>query len=239
MNLAWEFAVWAVSRIGDIFRPPQRVTIELLDPMHVPPEPKLTRAEAVAVALKGWRADGNEGDLPKVFNLVVRGYRPKSMGPTPENDYGFWDDAHFLVTPTGFYPRTGNADPSRIGWNPGVDKPFGVLQPGVWYFYPGPHKGVRPAFRQADNAEVAKRYGIPHEGKFKVLRMWGRNDPRNAIEWGYQQVNIHPGSRNGTSSWLCLTLPPDTATNFLQRATDEIAKHGQRTLPVILVEGID
>ncbi len=207
--------------------------------MTIPPDPKLTREEAIALALKGWRADGHEGDLPPVFMLAVRGYWPRSMGPTPGNDFGFWDDAFFLVTPTGFFAKPANTDPSRIGWNPGVDKPFGVLQPGVWEFYPGPHKGIAGCFRQADNAAVAKKYGIPHEGKFKVMRTWGRNDPRNFIEWGHQQVNIHPGSRSGTSSWLCLTLPPDYALNFLARAKTAIDKAGLRTLKVVLVEGVD
>lgn len=199
--------------------------------------PKLSREAAVELALKGWRADGNEGPLPDVYNLAVRGYRAKTMGPTQHNDVGFFDDAFFLVTPDTFLPANANTDPSKLGWNPGVGKPYGMLKPGVWWFYPGPHKGRLPAFRQADNADVAKRLGIPHEGKFHVTRMWGRNDSRNFDEWGHQQVNIHfgVGPITGTSSWLCLTVP--ARSPWLQAATDALEKHGQELLPTILIEG--
>jgi hypothetical protein len=159
------------------------------------------------------------------------------MGPTPKNDYGYFDDAFFLVSPTTFLPANANTDPSKLGWNPGVGKPYGMLKPGVWWFYPGPHKGKLPAFRQADNAEVAKNLKIPHDGKFHVTRMWGRDHKDNFDEWGHQQVNIHfgVGPITGTSSWLCLTVPKGSP--WLQAATDELKKYGQRLLPTILIEG--
>lgn len=189
------------------------------------------------LALAKWREDGNTGPLPAVYNLAVRGYRFRTMGNPERNDVGIFDDAFFLVTPDGFYPENANTDPSRLGWNPGVGKPYGMLQPGVWFFYPGAHKGVSPAFRQADDAQVAKAFGIPHEGKFKVRRMWGIDDPRNYIEWGHQQVNIHPASMSTTSSWLCLTLPYDRAKNWLKIATLALKENRQKLLPVILIDG--
>ncbi len=199
------------------------------------PLANLSLVEKLATA--AWLADGNSGPLPKVYNLAVRGYRFKTMGNPERNDVGIFDDAFFLVTPDGFYPENANTDPSRLGWNPGVGKPYGMLQPGVWWFYPGAHKGVSPAFRQADDAAVAKMLGIPHEGKFKVMRMWGHSDPRNKIEWGHQQVDIHPAGMSTTSSWLCLTLPQDRATNWLKLATYSLKENGQRLLPVILIDG--
>lgn len=199
--------------------------------------PKASRKLVIAKALEAWRADGNEGPLPAVFNLAVRGYRKTTMGNPTRNDFGIFDDAFFLVTPTTMLAENANTDPSRIGWNPGVGKPYGVLKPGVWYFYPGAHKGVKPAFRQADNADVAKKLGIPHKGKFHVTRMWGINDPRNYDEWGYQQVNIHPAAVSSTSSWLCLTLPFDRAKAWLQTATNALKEHKQKLLPTILIEG--
>jgi hypothetical protein len=199
--------------------------------------PKAPRDLIERLALEGWRADGNEGPLPAVYNLAVRGYRASTIGPTPKNDFGYFDDSFFLVSPTTFLPANANTDPSKLGWNSGVGKPYGMLKPGVWWFYPGPHKGKIPAFRQADNAEVAKKLGIPHDGKFHVTRMWGRDDKRNYDEWGHQQVNIHfgVGPITGTSSWLCLTVPKGSP--WLQAATDELKKYGQRLLPTILIEG--
>lgn len=199
--------------------------------------PNVTRPFIEALALKAWRADGNEGPLPKVYFFMVRGYRFKTMGNPERNDVGINDDMGVLLTPTHFVPINMNTDPSRLGWNSAVGKPYGMLQPGVWWFYPGKHKGRGPAFRQADDAAVAKMLGIPHEGRFKVMRMWGYNDPRNKIEWGHQQVNIHWQSMSSTSSWLCLTVPVDLSDEWLGLATSEMKKYGQRIIPVVLVEG--
>jgi hypothetical protein len=187
--------------------------------------------------MEGWVKDGNTGPLPTVYNLAVRGYRATTMGPTPGNDVNIFDDAFFLVSPSRFLSANANTDPSRLGWNPGVGKPYGMLKPGVWWFYPGAHKGRIPAFRQADNEDVAARLRIPHEGRFHVTRMWGVGDSRNYDEWGHQQVNIHfgRGPITGTSSWLCLTVPEGSP--WLQAATDELRKHKQRLLPTILIEG--
>lgn len=198
--------------------------------------PQASRKKVVGHALAGWRKDGNKGPLPKVYVLAVRAYWSNTFAPEG-NNVGTWDDAFFLVTPNGFYPVQANTDPSKLGWNPGVGKPYGMLKPGVWWFYPGPHKGVRPAFRQADDADVAKKLGIPHDGKFHVTRMWGEGDPRNYDEWGHQQVNIHPGGHSSTSSWLCLTIPADRATTWLQTATDALRHYDQKLLPVMLIEG--
>lgn len=210
--------------------------------------PQASRALVESIALKAWkeagsipgnlRSDADPNQLPPVFVLAVRGYRRDSMGKPGVNDVGIWDDAFFLVTPEWFLPENANTDPSRLGWNPGVGKPFGLLQPGVWYFYPGAHKGITPAFRQADDATVAARLGIPHEGKFYVERSYGPGDPRNWKEWGHQQVNIHPGGNaGGTSSWLCQTLPKPRAKAWLQEGWDALKHHGMKTLPYILVEG--
>jgi lysozyme len=199
--------------------------------------PKASRTLVAQKALKRWRADGNEGPLPVVYVLAVRAYRKRTMGDPGRNDVGIFDDAFFLVTPDGMLAENANTDPSRLGWNPGVGKPYGILQPGVWWFYPGPHKGLKGCFRQADDAAVAKKLGIPHEGKFKVMRMWGWDDPRNYLEWGHQQVNIHPATVSSTSSWLCLTLPWDRAKAWLAAATGALKKHRQKLLPVILIEG--
>ncbi|MEK7952800.1 hypothetical protein [Luteolibacter soli] len=199
--------------------------------------PKAPVSLIKTLALEAWLKDGNTGPLPKVYNLAVRGYRAESMGPTKENDFGYFDDAFFLVTPEWMLPANANTDPSRLGWNEGVGKPYGMLKPGVWWMYSGAHKGRKPALRQADDAEVAKQLGIPHEGKFHIRRMWGRDDPRNYDEWGHQQVNLHfgRGPITGTSSWLCLTVPEGSP--WIQEAVNALKKYGQKLLPNILIEG--
>lgn len=199
--------------------------------------PRASKEIVQKLALEAWRKDGHTSPLPKVYNLAVRGYRAESMGKTEDNECGIFDDAFFLVTPDSFHPENANTDPSKLGWNPGVGKPYGMLKTGVWHFYPGPHKGRRPAFRQADDAEVAKKLGIPHSGKFHVTRMWGWDDSRNYDEWGHQQVNIHfgKGPITGTSSWLCLTVPE--GSDWLQIATDALKRYHQALLPVILING--
>ncbi|MCW1921332.1 hypothetical protein OKA05_02135 [Luteolibacter arcticus] len=200
-------------------------------------QPKAPFDLVKARALEAWRAAGYTSPLPKVYNLAVRGYRATTMGPTEGNDFGYFDDAFFLVTPEGVLSANANTDPSKLGWNPGVGKPYGMLKPGVWWMYPGAHKGRKPAFRQADDAEVAKQLGIPHGGKFHVTRMWGRDDPRNYDEWGHQQVNLHfgRGPITGTSSWLCLTVPEGSP--WIQAAVNALKAHGQKLLPNILIEG--
>lgn len=199
--------------------------------------PKASKPLIVRLANKAWIEAGHADPLPDVYFVACRGYRATTLGPRPGNDVGYFDDAFFLMTPQGMIPANANTDPSKLGWNPGVGKPYGMLKPGVWWFYPGLHKGKGPALRQADNAEVARKLGIPHEGKFHVTRMWGWDDPRNYDEWGHQQVNVHFGGGpvTGTSSWLCLTIP--AGSPWLQAAVDALKKHKQRTIPCILIPG--
>lgn len=199
--------------------------------------PKASKDLVRTLALEAWRKDGNEGPLPKVYNLAVRGYRATSMGQTPDNEVGIFDDAFFLVAPDEFLSENANTDPSKLGWNPGVGKPYGMLKPGVWWMYSGAHKGRKPALRQADNEEVAENLGIPHKGKFHVTRMWGFDHPDNYDEWGHQQVNLHfgRGPITGTSSWLCLTVPEGSP--WIQATVNAMKRHGQRIIPNILIEG--
>jgi hypothetical protein len=205
--------------------------------LYLPPPPRIKRELAVRLATEKWREDHGDEPMPDVYFFMVRGYRATTMGPTPENDVGIWDDLIALVTPHTFHAINANLDPSRTGWNPGVGKPFGILQPGWWWWYPGPHKGRMPAFRQADDADVGRKFGFPHDGKFFVERCWGRGDKRNYHEWGHQQVNIHLGGYGTTSSWLCLTVPPQGGKEFLQRGVDSLKAYKQKFMPGLIVEG--
>ena len=168
--------------------------------------------------------------------LAVRAYYRDTMGVEGSNDVGIYDDAIFLVTPQGMLACNANTDPSRLGWNEGVGKPFAVLQPGLWYFRRGPHKKQPRALRQCTDEE-AKNLGVPDDGEFKVERSYGSKNPKNYTESGYFAINIHSGGENTTSSWGCQTLPPEQFAPFIARAWSETLSADQHRIPYLLVEG--
>jgi hypothetical protein len=205
--------------------------------MYFPPLPKLKKSLANDIIHFEWERQRPGETKPKVIGLAVRGYRQRTIGNPERNDVGEVDDLLYWQSPEGMDMTNANTDPSKLGWNHGVGKPYGMLQPGIWDFYAGSHRGRRPAFRQADNAEVALKYGIRNQGKFLVERMWGWNDPRNYMEWGHQQVNIHPMSISSTSSWLCLTIPVDHSDRWIGGAQRVMKIHKQPVFSVVLIEG--
>lgn len=168
--------------------------------------------------------------------LGVRGYYRDTMGVAGVNDVGIYDDAIFLVTPQGMIACNANTDPSKLGWNPGVGKPFAVLTPGLWYFRRGPHKAHPRALRQCTDEE-AKKLGVPDDGEFKVERSYGAKNPKNYTEHGYFAINIHPGGENGTSSWGCQTIPPEQFKPFIEKAWGESIHAQQNKIPYLLIEG--
>jgi lysozyme len=168
--------------------------------------------------------------------LGVRGYRRDSMGVPGQNDVGIYDDAIFLVGPNLFLSANANTDPSKLGWNSGVGKPFAMLQNGLWYFRRGPHKGKTPALRQATDEEAAS-LKIPHEGEFLVERCFGKNDSRNYKEWGYFAINIHAGGEKSTSSWGCQTIPPDEFLHFMDAVWKTSINAKQNRIPYFLING--
>src|SRR6185503_1676571 len=110
-----------------------------------------------------------------------------------------------------------NADPARVGWNAAISKYFAQLRPGVWPARQGPHKGVDGFIRQMNEREAGlSRLPLHFKdrrqfGEYQVLRI-ERVDGADGIgthEWGTQNINCHPGTKNGTSSWGCITFPPD------------------------------
>lgn len=168
--------------------------------------------------------------------LGVRGYRRDTMGVVGQNDVGIYDDAIFLVGKGIFLAANANTDPSKLGWNPGVGKPFAMLQTGVWYFRRGPHKGKVPALRQCTDEEAAD-LGIPNQGEFLVERVFGKGDKRNYKESGYFAINIHSGGVATTSSWGCQTIPPDEYLNFMDAVWSSSINAKQKRIPYFLTEG--
>lgn len=171
--------------------------------------------------------------------LGVRGYYRDTMGVAGRNDVGVFDDAMFFVGPDVFVAANANTDPSRLGWNEAVGKPFAMLLPGLWYFIRGAHKGKVPALRQADE-DQADDVKIPNHGHFKVWRGKSMDDVLTKtarIDDGYHAINIHRGGETTTSSWGCQTLPSDQFDNFMQTVWEHTKKHGQERIPYLLVEG--
>jgi hypothetical protein len=183
------------------------------------------------------REHGQPIDGCPVALLGVRGYFRDTLGVPGQNDFGIYDDAIFAVGPDGFFAVVNaNTDPGRTGWNPGVGKPFAVLQPGVWWFRRGPHKGKTPALRQCTDEEAEERE-IPNDGEFTVERSYGEGNPKNYRETGYFAINMHRGGEATTSSWGCQTIPPDQFDDFMEAVWAESKKAGQDKLPYVLISG--
>lgn len=157
---------------------------------------------------------------PTVTDSVIlvgkRGYYAKTMGPTPGNDRGLYDDALFIVAPDLFAAFNANVDPSAF--RPGIAN----LKPGVWRYKPGQH-GVTfkrtgypyPAFVQAGAVAVARD---------------GKGD-----DTGWFGINIHRGSNTTTSSLGCQTIPPKQWDHFRDTLNAALKRHGQKSFPYVLI----
>lgn len=198
-------------------------------------KPKASKELVVKLATEEW-ARIRGGKMPEYYAFAVRGYRATTMGPTPGNDPGIWDDAMFFVGPDIFLAEDANTDPSRYGWNAHADKPMAVLDPGIWPFRRGPHKGHSPALRQMTEEE-AETFKASNGGRFSVTRTYAPGDKRNYKEAGYFAINVHPGGINGTSSEGCQTLPRDRSDQFLQKVWDLTRAAKQDVIEYILVTG--
>lgn len=116
----------------------------------------------------------------KVKLLGVRGYYQDTMGAVGKNDRGIYDDAIFLVTPTGYAAFNANTDPSvtRTG--------VAVLKPGLWLYKIGIHGLNKPK---------PKRYKALVQAAPVTVTRDGQGD-----DTGWFGINIHRGSETTTSS---------------------------------------
>ena len=176
----------------------------------------------------------------RVAILAVRGYYLNTMGKPGQNDVGQFDDAWFLVGPDGLFMAVqANCDPSKVGWNAAIGKPFAMLCPGTWQFIRGPHKGKTPALRQATDDE-ADFYGIPNNGHFKVWRAKSMDEVlkgKAKVEEGYYAINVHSGNQTTTSSWGCQTAPADRYPKFMNAVWSASKKARQDVIPYKLIDG--
>jgi len=166
-----------------------------------------------------------------VMLLGVRGYYRDTLGRLGINDFGVFDDAGFLITPDDVLSFNWNCDPSKIGWNAGVNKDYAQLMPGVWPLRQGPHKAIPRALRQFTDGEAGKA-GLGRfftdaraKGHFVVRRVV--DDNVGDLETDYQAINIHRGGETGTSSWGCQTIPPDQWDEFSATVYRAMNEHRQ------------
>jgi lysozyme len=149
--------------------------------------------------------------------LGVRGYYRDTMGARGKNDRGIYDDAIFVSSPNGSFSFNANTDPSP--WRAGVAS----LLPGLHRYRKGRHGISRGA------GYPALRPATPGE-KLPV-----RRDGQPGTSEGVA-INIHRGGRKTTSSLGCQTIHPDQWDAFLNLVYAEMDRHGQKTVPYLLIE---
>lgn len=191
-------------------------------------KPRASFGVVMAAAQKAWQAARPGKKMPDLFVLVVRAYYRDSMGVPRSNDYGIFDDAFFIVSPSGFSPWNGNSDPSRIGWNANAGKYMARLKTGKIYdFQRLKHHASRPdgymAFGQGE-----------HEVTVERLR---KDGTIAQTETGCFGINLHRAGMNGTSSEGCLTVPREQWDDFRNTLDAALAKAGAKTFSLIPIEG--
>jgi lysozyme len=174
-------------------------------------KPKLTQADALQLI-----AAFSLQEYP-VKILGIRGYFKQTMGNPVVNDRGIYDDALFIVSPDHFSSWNANTDPSV------TRKGVAVLKPGGPYLYKiGMHNMKNPY-------EALRQYG-----RVTVIRDQQGEETDTARAPFY--IDIHKGGYNTTSSLGCQTVHPSQWTAFLSAVKDQIKRHGQNTIPYVLID---
>lgn len=155
-----------------------------------------------------------------VIVLAKRGYYARTMGPTPLNDRGIYDDACFIVSPTHFSSWNFNVDPS-------------VHRDGVASLVAGVHR-----YKRGLHGVSFRRPGYPipafipaAAGKRVPVTRDGQQGQTTGVA-----LNIHPGGRTTTSSLGCLTVPPPRWAAYYAALDGQLTQHRRQTFPVILMD---
>lgn len=178
-------------------------------------KPRMTRQD-VEKELAAFKLEG----FP-VIVLGIRGYYAKSMGPTPGNDRGIYDDAMFIVSPDTFAAFNANTDPNIH--RKGIAT---LVAPQVVFYKVGMHgisgSNPRQAFRQ-DSFGIR----VSRDSSSVV-----HTDSAKAPFW----INIHDGGINTTSSEGCQTLPKSQWPAFNELLKAELERNAQKRFPYVLIE---
>lgn len=173
-----------------------------------PNRPLLPRAKTAS-----FLADA--GVREAVALVGLRGYYRDTMGAPGANDRGIYDDALFLLTPAVHASFNANTDPS-------VARPhIATLRAGLWRYKIGTHGLSRPKAQQYTALVQAAEVTVGRDGE--------------RAETGWFGINIHRGGYGTTSSLGCQTLWPDQWPAFIALVQGELKRHGQKTLPYLLI----
>ena len=193
----------------------------------VPPQlPEIERHQA----LEFLRAAGLD-ELDRAVLFGRRGYFADFN--EPGNEFGIFDDAIILMSPTTFATYNANTDPS-------VKRPkVAVLRPGRWLYRIGMHNLNKPpdkryrAFVQAGEVDVF-RPGTESTEKGSRSEL---GTSQGAGVWrGWFGINIHRGGVNTTSSEGCQTIYKLQWDAFLAQTMMEMQRYGQKTVEYYLTE---
>lgn len=169
--------------------------------------------------------------------LGIRGYFKKTMGEPSRNDFGLYDDAICIVSPTVFEAFNANTDPSR------QTPDLAVLKaPQMVLYKRGIHK-----FSTATQAQLNEmlRTGkdIPGLRAHWALRQFSNvttlkhgvinTDNPDHKRW----INVHRGGTTTTSSAGCQTIPPTEYSLYYDDCLmPQLHLHKQSIVPYCLVE---
>ena len=185
--------------------------------------PQASLSKVTAVALRAWQKAGNASPLPDFLLVGVRGYFSQSIG-APGNDISAYDDALFLVTPTGFSAWNANVDPSRYGINKNAGgKMMARLKTGCWKMISRMHRGKYQAFGQGEFPVTVER--IAADGSIAQT------------ETGRFGIDLHLGGDNGTSSEGCQTVPPEQWEDFRKTLNSALHLHNASYFHYLLIDG--
>lgn len=161
-------------------------------------------------------------DITRPALLGRRGYYRDTMGAPGVNDFGIYDDAIMLVSPTAYVTFNANCDPSRH--HPGV----AVLKAGVWRYRVGIHGLSRPRARQYQALVQAAPVTVVRDPDAGHHERW-----EDTGEFG---INIHRGGVTTTSSEGCQTIPPMQYDAFLELVKLELRRFRATEIPYALTE---
>jgi hypothetical protein len=198
----------------------------------VPPAlPLITREETL-----GFLAAAGVPVPTKAVLFARRGYFVAFGGDPAKNDFGVYDDAIILFSPTAFVTYNANTDPS-------IRKPrVAILEPGIWTYELGTHNRSKPKDRQyralvqADEVEVFRpETESVAKGTVSPLgRCLG-----GGVWRGWFGVNIHRGGFTTTGSEGCQTIYKPQWEAFIASTEAEMKRYGQKTIQYYLTAADD
>ena len=192
----------------------------------IPPNvPQAARAWVISQLIEQglWRDD----KVTRMCVVGVRSYYTNTMGKRGVNDRGIYDDAIFVITPTGMTAFNGNTDPSVYRKGRAVLKaPQKVKYRKGWHGYRS--KRGHKAFRQASNVIVKRDGGV---GNGKSLGGGYYTDKGAHRFW----INLHRGGWTTTSSAGCQTVPPSQWGAFYSLVCLEMDRYKQSSFNYYLI----